>query len=316
MFTDKVREDFRLSIGNRNSARSILDAIQFASLHSTGNVFYVHSGTGGDGAEGGRSPSSPLATLDYAIGLCTASKGDIIVLMPGHAENLTAADSIDCDVAGITVVGVGEGNLMPTFSTTAAAGSITVDAANVTLANLKLVANFATGTTTGLTLTASADGCTLDGIVMRDTATTSEFLIHISVATTVTDLTIRNCSFVSLAGSMTNSILFAGTSSNVLIENCVFHVTSTDSVIDHLTSAATNITLAGNSIFNQDTSVAGYVIDCHASSTGQAVNNRGGYNKNDAEMTKGAAMFWIGNYFSNTIAESGRLDPATTHAIP
>ncbi len=281
-----------------------------------GAIFFVHSGTGTDGAGYGRNPDAPLATIDYAIGLCTASKGDVIYVMPGHAENLTAADSIDCDVAGVTIVGLGNGNLLPTLSTTAAAGSITVDAANVTIKNLRLVANFATGTTSGVTIAAAGDGCTLDGLQFRDTSATSEFLVHVSVATTVTDLLIQNCSFVTAAGSLTNSILFAGTSTDVVIRKNVFFVDSSDSVIDHLAGACTNILLDSNYIVNQDTGAAGYVIDVHASGTGMACNNRGAYNKIDAEMTKGAAMWWLENYFSNTIAESGLLEPATAHAIP
>lgn len=283
-----------------------------------GAVFFVDSthAAKADVAGGGRSPDSPLATLDYAIGLCTASKGDVIYLMPGHAENLTAADSVDLDVAGVTVIGLGNGNLIPTFSTTAAAGSITIDAANVTIKNIKLLANFATGTTTALTVTASADGLTLDGLQFRDTSATNEFLIHISVATTVTDLLIQNCSFVTLAGSATNSILFAGSSTNTVIRKNHFYVSTTDSVIDHLVAAPVNILLDGNFIVNEDTVTAGYVIDVHASGTGMAINNRGAYAKIDAEMTKGAAMWWIENYFSNTIAQSGLLEPATSHAIP
>lgn len=281
-----------------------------------GSIFFVHSGTGTDGAGYGRNPDAPLATIDYAIGLCTASKGDVIYVLPGHAENLTAADSIDCDVAGVSIIGLGSGNLLPILSTTAAAGSITVDAANVTLKNLRLLANFATGTTAGVTITANGNGCTLDGLQFRDTSATSEFLVHVSVAAAVTDLLIQNCSFVTAAGSLTNSILFAGATTNTVIRRNVFFVDSADSVIDHLAAACVNILIDSNYIVNQDTGAAGYVIDVHASGTGMACNNRGAYNKVDAEMTKGAAMWWLENYFSNTIAESGLLEPATAHAIP
>lgn len=281
-----------------------------------GAIFFVHSGTGVNGAGYGLNPDAPLATIDYAIGLCTANKGDTIYVLPGHAENVTAVDGIDCDVAGIRIIGLGQGTLLPTISFTAAAGSITVDAANVLIRNLRLVANFATGTTAGVTITANGDGCVLDGLQFRDTSATSEFLVHVSVATTVADLVIENCSFVTLAGSLTNSILFAGTTTNAVIRNNRFFVDSADSVIDHLAAAPVNILIEGNFIVNQDTDAAGYVIDVHASGTGMAINNRGAYNKDDAEMTKGAAMWWVENYFSNTIAQSGLLEPATAHAIP
>ena len=45
-------------------------------------------------------------------------------------------------------------------------------------------------------------------------------------------------------------------------------------------------------------------------------NNLCGYNKVDAEMLVGAATWFFQNFASNTIAESGLLDPATSHAIP
>ena len=96
-----------------------------------GDIWFVNNTvTAATDATGyGQNPDAPFATLDYAIGQCTASNGDVIYVMPGHAEDLTAADSIDVDVAGIKIIGLGWGALKPTFSTTAAAGSFKVDAA-------------------------------------------------------------------------------------------------------------------------------------------------------------------------------------------
>jgi len=80
-----------------------------------GNVFFVHSGTGTDGAGYGQNPDAPTATLDYAIGLCTASKGDVIYVLPGHAESFAATEGFDADMAGIKIIGLGWGNNRPTF---------------------------------------------------------------------------------------------------------------------------------------------------------------------------------------------------------
>jgi len=286
----------------------------------TGNVWFVDSGAS-DGADNvgngyGRSPAKPFLTLDYAIGQCTASNGDVIYLLPGHAENLTAADSVDCDVAGVTIVGLGRGGLIPTFTSTAAAGSITVDAANVTIQNIKRVANFATGTTAGLTISANGDGCTVDGVHFRDTSAANEFLVHIAVATTVSDLWVKNCTFVTAAGSLTNSILFAGTSVDAVIENCYFFVDSADSVIDHAAGASTNLHIHHCVIVNIDTGAAGYCVQQKSDGTGVVHDCRFAYNKIDAEISVGAATWWFENYATNTIAESGLLDPATSHAIP
>lgn len=298
--------------------RNVRNLFKFSDIPTNGNVYFVGSAhaSAGTGTSYGYTPDAPLTTLDEAIGRCTASNGDVIIILPGHAENLTAADSVDLDVAGVTVMGLGEGNLIPTFSTTAAAGSITVDAANVTIKNIRLLAAFATGTTSMLTLSAAADGCTLDGLQFRDTSATSEALIHISVATTVTDLLVKNCSFVTAAGSLTNSILFAGTSTNGIIEDSYFFVDSSDDVIDHLTGASVNLVVRRCVIINADSDAAGYCLRYKSDGTGVAHDNRFAYGKVDAEISVGAAAWWFNNYASNTIAESGLLDPATTHAIP
>ena len=45
---------------------------------TTGNVFFVDSSTGSDTGASGRSADLPFASLDYALGKCTANKGDAI----------------------------------------------------------------------------------------------------------------------------------------------------------------------------------------------------------------------------------------------
>src|ERR1700752_1159278 len=74
-----------------------------ALAQTTGNIFFVSSAAGSGGT--GLSPESAVTTIDAAINLCTASNGDIIFVMPGHAESLAAATSINADVVGITIWG-------------------------------------------------------------------------------------------------------------------------------------------------------------------------------------------------------------------
>ena len=287
------------------------------SILSKGDVYHVDSGhANADDGNEGKNPNQPLATLDAAIGKCTANNGDIILASEGHAENITLIDSIDVDVAGVTIIGLGSGNDMPTFSATAAAGSLQVNAASVTLINLKFVANFAGGVTFAINLLAAADYCTMEGLIFRDTTTDKEYLKHLQIADTVTDLVVRRCSFVGLAGTMTNSIFFVGVVTDGLIEDCYFFVDSSDDVIDALTSAAVNLVVRHCVVINADTGAAGYCLRHHANGTGVAYRNIFAYNKDDADISAGAAAWWIENYASNTIAESGRLDPTTSHAIP
>ncbi len=288
-------------------------------LEHPGNIWFVDSGaTGASNAAGyGLSPDQPFATLDYAIGKCTASNGDTIYVMPGHAENLTAADSIDCDVAGVNIVGLGWGSLKPTFSTTAAAGSITVAAPNVRIRNLRFVANFATGTTTAMTLHADCDDLVVEDCDFRDTSADNEFLIHVSVPTGVGPCTFRRCTFVTAAGTMSNSFLFAGTSTNFTIEDCYFFVDSSDSVIDHAAGASANLRINRCTIINMDTGAAGYCIEQKSDGSGVVSDCRLAYNKTDAEVGVGAATWWFETYATNTIGtSSGVLDPVAGAAVP
>ena len=88
------------------------------SSSTTGNIYYVDSGAAvaSDEVGAGRSPSTPFATIDFAIGQCTANNGDVIYGMPGHAEAVIAAGGLDVDVAGISIIGLGVGNNRPTIT--------------------------------------------------------------------------------------------------------------------------------------------------------------------------------------------------------
>ncbi|MDO8630323.1 MAG: hypothetical protein Q7R41_07505, partial [Phycisphaerales bacterium] len=105
------------------------------SVH-TGNIFYVDSAVGTDSAGYGTTPDAPLASIDYAIGLCTASQGDRIIVLPGHAETTTA---ITVDKAGISIIGLGVGATRPAITGDAVADVITVTSANTLIENLRFV---------------------------------------------------------------------------------------------------------------------------------------------------------------------------------
>src|SRR5215211_623854 len=82
------------------------------------NVFFVQSthSNAGDTAGKGQTPDAPFATIDYAIGNCTADQGDLILVLPGHEEAVSAAAGLALDVAGVTIQGVGTGRARPTIT--------------------------------------------------------------------------------------------------------------------------------------------------------------------------------------------------------
>ena len=119
---------------------------------TTGQTFYVCNSTtlppggvaGADNANVGKSPLTPFATLDYAIGQTTASRGDKIIVMPNHAESTAAV--ITVDMAGINIVGQGQGTTKPRITVNYAGDGITVTAANVEISGIRFPASTAVAT--------------------------------------------------------------------------------------------------------------------------------------------------------------------------
>jgi len=154
-------------------------------------------------------------------------------------------------------------------------------------------------------------------LVFRDTSATFEFLKHISVATTVNDWTIKNCNFITAAGSMTSSLYFAGTTANGVIKNNYWFVDCSASVIDHLTGVPTAIAILDNHASNIDTG-AGLCVGLKSDgvATGYISGNYLFGNKNDSEPLAATTDYVMGvNYVCNTLQASGVVNPAAG-AVP
>lgn len=101
------------------------------------NVFFVDSTTGTNGAGYGRNRQAPFATIAYALTACTASQADTIYVMPGHAET-RAVSTLDFNVAGVRVIGLGDRNNAPLITLTGTDGQLVVSADNVTIKNIRV----------------------------------------------------------------------------------------------------------------------------------------------------------------------------------
>jgi hypothetical protein len=184
-----------------------------------GDIYFVHSGTGVNAAGYGNSPDAPVATVDYAIGLCTAGKGDVIYVMPGHAETTTA---IALDVAGVKIVGLGYGANRPTLTaTTAATDLINVTAANCVIQGLRLV-GAASGNTALLDLSSAATDFVAEGCEFVQAATPLD-----GVTISGTRFRFSDCVFRGSANGPDRVFSIEGADvDNWVIERCRFHYPS------------------------------------------------------------------------------------------
>lgn len=192
---------------------------------TTGNVFFVDSGTGSNSADMGKKATEPFATLDYAIGRCTASNGDVIIVMPGHAETLTAA--IALDVAGIKIIGLGNGDNRPSFTLTAsAAPAITVSADDQKISNLRFYCATAGTSYLKNLLRVAANDVEVSGCEFK----INQVMTHTVRIVSGDKVTIKDSVFINAYAPGTgaagvkaqNAILNIG-GTRVLVKNCRFN---------------------------------------------------------------------------------------------
>ncbi len=162
----------------------------------TGKVFYVDSGVSTEG--NGTSWSRAKDTLDEAVNLCTASRGDVIFVAQGHSETMgAAADEVDIDKHGITILGFGTGTLRPTFDyTDDTSKAFVIDADNVTIINCVFNANIL-DVNDGIYIKAGSTDCAIIDCSFTVTLPgTDEFHESIQSVGAASDrLTIKGCIF-------------------------------------------------------------------------------------------------------------------------
>lgn len=270
-----------------------LPLIQDASQR-VGNVFFVDSGDGTDGAGYGTHPDTPFATLDYAIGQCTANQGDVIFVLPGHAETITAAGGIDLDVAGITVIGLGEGEDRPiiTFGT-AAAADVDVDAANIKVKNILFKNDIDSQTAM---IDVNAADFTMEDCELRE-GSAKQALIYIDLAED--RATVRRTKVVSYTAGANSGIKIAAAKDEIKIEDCVIDGDFADAGIHNPTgTVATNLRLLRNVVRNRQT--GDHAIELVSACTGEAVGNYL-YGDTAAAIFDPGSLFTAGNKFGQAI---------------
>lgn len=244
----------------------------------SGTVFHVSStGTGASDDNSGLSPDQALATIDAAINKCTANKGDLIVVHENHAETILTDAAIDCDVAGISIVGLGQGASRPTITMGATAtgastaATVEINAANVRLENLLFLA--------GIDALVKAvhvigDDFSLVNCEFRE-ASGKQMLIAVNVGAANNDADrckILGNKFVSVAAGATSAISLTQLQDAVEIVGNYIDGDYSDAGIQNPTGEiCTNLLLQDNIVSNRST--GNHAIQLVSACTGLAVGN-------------------------------------------
>lgn len=166
-----------------------------------GKVFWVNNSTvlapGGIAGSNGNPGTyqKPFSTIDYAIGQCTANRGDVILVMPGHVETVTAAAGLDVDVAGIAIVGLGTGEKRANVNfTTATTADMDIDANNITIVNVLFTGG-------------------IDALAGPIDVNASDFAL-------------LNCEWRDVTGQATDVVIADANADRLLIDGCFFNSAS------------------------------------------------------------------------------------------
>lgn len=237
----------------------------------TGKVFYVDSNAGGSSTSVGTTPASAVPTLDAGINLCTAGRGDVIYVMQGHNEAIDAADDVDIDIAGVTVIGLGAGSLKPTFDYDAAtADMFVIGADNVTISNLR----FRVSTNATANAIDIPDGIDYASIICcefgyAETAT-DEFATAIQINDASNYVTIQGCYFDAGAQAAVAAITMSKDTEGTNISNNIIIGTYSTAPVLGDTTASTNYIIDSNTFY---TGGSADTFNLVASSTGIVSNN-------------------------------------------
>lgn len=255
-----------------------------------GQVFWVYNGTalqpgqrgGSDGNKG--TYDSPFATIAYAISQCTAGRGDIIFVKPGHAETIADATTLALNVAGVAIVGMGNGSSRPklTFST-ANTANIPVTAANVSISNFLFVANFlAIASVFTATGTSTPTDFVIDNCEFRDTSSVLNFVSIVTgnaTANSMDGLTMVGCRISSLGTTAaTTAIKLSSATDRMSVRDNFGNwavLNDTAAMIAAGANAMTNLDFGRNRLNRPNTSsTGGSFISCTSTAcTGHCYDN-------------------------------------------
>lgn len=185
-------------------------------------------------------------TLNAALNVCRSGYPDTVLVMPGHAENISAADQMSNLKAGTQIIGCGTGEGRPTFTWTAATSTFLFDVANVSLQNCILNMDPGAGTVNvAAPITVSAAGCAILGCKVRvSTDANSKTTIPITTTAAGDDLTLAGLTILGATAGEVTTVIRAVGADRLRIYDC--NITAATSavaigVLQFITTASTNI---------------------------------------------------------------------------
>lgn len=271
-----------------------------ASLPSTTGNYWFVSSTAGSNGNSGKSAKQPFATIAQAQSAATASNGDVVVIMPGHTETLTAA--LTLSKAGVSYIGLGSGGLKPSITVNGAIDGISITGANVRVENIHFPAPETDDATAMINIAAA--GVVVNEISGIGSQTAKNFTDGITVTAAGNDSVISNYKLRNVVVDMVSAISLEGASAGVEIVGCNIQGSfSTAALMDEATST---LNLIENNLFKNTKAATAVVTFTTGNSTGVMRFNHlsGRHTTIASNLVAGTGM----DFFENRVVEEAALN--------
>lgn len=230
-----------------------------------------------------------VPTLAAGIAKCRAGYGDVVIVLPGHSENVTTTPTFKADMR---IIGFGRGSTMPVFRWTATSSQWAITVANVEISGCRLRLEGANGVVKAIVWTAT--GCRLANCKIQvASGATAKATIALEVGSGAHELELENLElFGTATHNVTDCIKVVAAVNDLLIKNVRGQLSATaDNGLVHFTAAALRVDIQGCKFYNTHTaSTACVKIDDDLALDGFFTDCRFG-NKNDGTVTAQGAVF-------------------------
>lgn len=245
-------------------------------------------------------------TIDDAIGACTASQGDVIYVMVGHTETVTAA--ITCDIAGVSIIGLKSGNARPVITPNGAIDAMTVTAASVSISGLEFAAPETTSQTADINIAAAR--CSVSD-TLHISSKTSKIKVDTITITSAGDYFVLDGVriFSTVETTCTSAVSVEGACTRGEIRNCYFAGEwATAALMDEATATLLYI---HHNVFKNVTAAVACVTFTTGNSTGVFADNRvsGRHTTIATNIVEGTGMDFFETYVVEEAALNGLLHP-------
>ena len=246
-------------------------------------------------------------TITTAIASSVTSRGDIIYVDSSYTETVTAV--ITVDKIGVSIIGLGSGNLRPTITGNGTIDAMSLTAASVTVENIRFAGPLTTAQTADINVAGA--GCTIRNTYHIGSVGSEYKVDMITVASGANDLLVEGVRAYNTA-VITNTSWLSLEAAVARFECRDCFVAGEFATAVLMDEATATLAYIHHNIFKNVTAAVSCVTFTTGNSTGVFGYNfvSGRHTTIATNLVEGTGMDFVNNYVVEEPVKSGLLEPA------